>query len=67
MKFHRVTMVICDTNENGDPADWDWDRLEVAPLLWIEKSEQVPYSQVQNAFDPEWYAEMVEQEKESLL
>lgn len=67
MKFHRVTMVICDTDENGNPADWDWTRLEIAPLVWIEKSEEIPYDSVRNAFDPEWFADLQSAEREGAL
>lgn len=59
MQFHKVTMLIGDEDVHGDPAEWDWEALDIAPFVYIVESQ--PITRNETPFDQalikEWEAE----------
>lgn len=59
MKFHKVTMLIGDEDAYGDPGEWNWEVLDIAPFVYV--LESLPITREETPFDQElikeWEAE----------
>lgn len=59
--FHRITLLIGDEDVHGDPADWNWETLDIAPFVYILNSS--PISLDETPFDRDMVKEWEVEEK----